>query len=593
VTGTAPKGATRGKPRKGMVETVPLRDGSASIRGRFRHRRERYRVVFGRDVEGWTEQRGSQELKNIYAHLDAGISIEEILARYEPAPLPAISEYRPGVLYDVFASRWLERRRIGEIGEAPLADNTYDDYLSRLRKHILPFFGHMPVAQITDVECKAFRAELFADRDRLMKLIEAGGKPTHKNGRPRKALSLRSIQMQVGLHAQILDEAIEEKIRSDNPARSKRMRVRVPKPNRTFLEVDQLVALLDAAGELEAAPMSNKRAKLTAPEAQEIRARLARGEIQYAVRKEYGMSSGAMSMLANGKTYRGDNGRVGWRALCATLGYAGPRISEALDLKEKDVRLHDPKASRLWIADSKTQKGIRYVEVTPQLRDVLLAHRAEKIRRGYPVEPEAPFFCTRKGTRWDDGNVRERVLAAAVVLASKRLVEGGLPPLPDVVPHTMRRTYISIMLLATKFDVKFVQSQVGHEDSKLTVDVYQQLLDRSKREHGVAFDALVSDAKRTLYGAQNGEYGPQYGPPSDFGPKSEFCSPAEFGSDTGEMGDGRGGFRTCDLSRVKRAAIVRWAADFPAYAWIIACIEPFLLLRTLRPVPSHCGGGFQ
>jgi hypothetical protein len=29
--------------------------------------------------------------------------------------------------------------------------------------------------------------------------------------------------------------------------------------------------------------------------------------------------------------------------------------------------------------------------------------------------------------------------------------------------------------------------------------------------------------------------------------------PAEIGLDTGEIEDGRGGFRTCDLSRVKRA----------------------------------------
>jgi integrase len=265
------------------------------------------------------------------------------------------------------------------------------------------------------------------------------------------------------------------------------------------------------------------------------------------------MSSGAMSMLANGKTYRGDNGRVGWRALCAMLGYAGPRISEALDLKERNVRLHDPAASRLWIADSKTEAGIRHVEVTPMLRDILLAHRAEKIRRGYPTDPDAPFFCTRKGTRWGDGNVRERVLDAAAELASERLVERGLPPLPHVTPHTMRRTYVSIMLLATKFDVPFVQKQVGHSDSKLTVDVYQQLLDRSKRAHGAAFDALVSDAQATLYGAQNGDFCPLFCPPDDFSLERDICPPPKFGLDTEETTNGRGGFRTCDLSRVKRA----------------------------------------
>jgi hypothetical protein len=136
------------------------------------------------------------------------------------------------------------------------------------------------------------------------------------------------------------------------------------------------------------------------------------------------------------------------------------------------------------------------------------------------------------------------------------LVASGLPPLPHVTPHTLRRTYISIMLLATNFDVAYVQKQVGHKDSKLTVDVYNQLLDRSKREHGAAFDKLLADAQTTLYGAQNraqqGDFCPPFCPPSDFGPSPAISAETEIGLDTEESPDGRGGFRTCDLSRVKR-----------------------------------------
>jgi hypothetical protein len=193
------------------------------------------------------------------------------------------------------------------------------------------------------------------------------------------------------------------------------------------------------------------------------------------------------------------------------------------------------------------------VEVTPKLRDILLTHRAEKIRHDYPTDPETPFFCTRKGKGWDDGNVRERVLDAATKLASERLTENGLPPLPHVTPHTLRRTYVSIMLLATNFDVPFVQSQVGHSDSKLTMDVYAQLLDRSKRAHGEAFDALLSHAQITLYGAESGDFSPPFSPPSDFGPSTDIPGPDGFGLDTGETTDGHGWFRTSDLSRVKRA----------------------------------------
>ena len=68
------------------------------------------------------------------------------------------------------------------------------------------------------------------------------------------------------------------------------------------------------------------------------------------------------------------------------------------------------------------------------------------------------------------------------------------------------------MLLATNFDVTYVQHQVGHAESRMTLDVYSQLLDRQKRDHGVAFDALLADARSTLYGSQNEGFGPPFGP---------------------------------------------------------------------------------
>ena len=157
--------------------------------------------------------------------------------------------------------------------------------------------------------------------------------------------------------------------------------------------------------------------------------------------------------------------------------------------------------------------GVRHVEITPSLRDELLTYRADKVRHGYPTGPDVPSFCTRSGKRWDAGNVRERILEPAVALANERLTERGLPPLPRVTPHTLRRTYVSIMLLATNFDVTYVQHQVGHAESRMTLDVYAQLLDRRKREHGVAFDALLTDARSTLYGPQNEGFGPPFGPP--------------------------------------------------------------------------------
>ena len=47
-------------------------------------------------------------------------------------------------------------------------------------------------------------------------------------------------------------------------------------------------------------------------------------------------------------------------------------------------------------------------------------------------------------------------------------------------------------------------SQVGHADSKMTMDVYAQLQQRVDREHGRAFDALVRQRASRLYGADEG-----------------------------------------------------------------------------------------
>ncbi len=69
----------------------------------------------------------------------------------------------------------------------------------------------------------------------------------------------------------------------------------------------------------------------------------------------------------------------------------------------------------------------------------------------------------------------------------------GLPPLPNTTPQ-LRRTYISIALLANNFDVNWVVAQVGHADSRMTMDVYAQLEQPVKREHGESFDRLVRQA---------------------------------------------------------------------------------------------------
>jgi len=546
------------RPPTGTIERVPLGDGAISFRGRFIHGGERQRIIFGTDADGWTRPRARRELDDVLAQLKAGIPLQPILDRYRP-PEPTASTddeaAADGISFHQYASEWLARRLTGELGDGPISDATREDYLWRLRGYLLPFFGEMPITAIDVDECRRFRAQLLAERAELVALQKAGAPaPRDARGRPRKPLALRSIQMLIGLLAQLLDDAVEDGLRTDNPARTKRMRVRVPKPRRTFLEIDQLTALLDAIHELQVGPRDRSRAKLTVEQVAVIRGRLEMGETQTALRREFGMSASATSLLANGKTYRVDgSARVGWRTLGDTLGYAGLRINEALTLRERDVRLHDPAGARLWVSDSKTETGVRYVEITPTLLESLIAHREAKQRHGYPCGPDDYVFCTRTGQRWNASNVRSGILAPAAARASERLVANGLPPLPHVTPHTLRRTYVSIMLLATDFDVPFVQHQVGHADSKMTMDVYAQLLDRSKRDHGAAFDQLVATARDTLDVARSAGFSPSFSPLSPKRVRGHSVPESSTPLHQRDSGHGRGWFRTSDLSRVRRA----------------------------------------
>lgn len=43
-------------------------------------------------------------------------------------------------------------------------------------------------------------------------------------------------------------------------------------------------------------------------------------------------------------------------------------------------------------------------------------------------------------------------------------------------------------------------NQVGHANSEMTLDVYAQLQQRVKREHGASFDRLIREARTQLYG---------------------------------------------------------------------------------------------
>jgi integrase len=140
---------------------------------------------------------------------------------------------------------------------------------------------------------------------------------------------------------------------------------------------------------------------------------------------------------------------------------------------------------------------VREVQMTPALVEAFVEHLDRMRRAGQPTGPDDYAVPNVRGGRMDRQRVG-RIVRDAAARASAERVKRGLPPLPHITPHSLRRTYISIALLANSFDVKWVMSQVGHADSKMTLDVYAQLEQRVHRQHGVSFDRLIERAEAQL-----------------------------------------------------------------------------------------------
>jgi integrase len=151
-------------------------------------------------------------------------------------------------------------------------------------------------------------------------------------------------------------------------------------------------------------------------------------------------------------------------------------------------------ARKLRVVSSKTEAGVREVDVSPTLTDVLTEYRT----RTRHAAPDDRVFPTSKGERDNPSNVRNRFLAHAVEIASVKLADDGHEPIAHVTPHGLRRTFASL-LLATGADVPYVMAQLGHEDPKLTLSVYAKVI-ASKTDHGAALDGLVGGSDWALMG---------------------------------------------------------------------------------------------
>jgi integrase len=130
----------------------------------------------------------------------------------------------------------------------------------------------------------------------------------------------------------------------------------------------------------------------------------------------------------------------------------------------------------------------RMFELTSQGRETatkLVAAQETNMRRSDELYAwlmqRTTVFATRTGKRMGAENFRNRVLAAAVKRANERLEVRGEVPLPKLKPHSLRRTFASL-LYAIGEPPPVAMAEMGHADAGLALRIYAQAMRCSDEE---------------------------------------------------------------------------------------------------------------
>ena len=221
---------------------------------------------------------------------------------------------------------------------------------------------------------------------------EAGLTLHDRRGQPRRALGPRTINMSLDVISRVLKEAVKRGILHSNPAADRQLRLKVTQRKGNFLEADELLAVIEAAAVIDD-PVSRQ----TMARGDLVRRMRGDGRAWKEIAAEVGVAPSTAIWLAG--RYRNEGKPSARRAILATLGCAGPRNSEVCALNVADL---DFAHGVIHVRDSKTEAGIRQVNMTPWLRDELLAYRATRPN----AESTDPAFPTQTGARRDKDNVK-------------------------------------------------------------------------------------------------------------------------------------------------------------------------------------------
>jgi len=165
------------------------------------------------------------------------------------------------------------------------------------------------------------------------------------------------------------------------------------------------------------------------------------------------------------------------RPILATMAGAGLRDGEACALDWGDVNLA---TGAIAVRESKTDAGVRRVEIPLALREELANHKARRKQTG----SRDPVFVNRDGRRENVSNLGRRV-KTVVRRAEARFDALGIGRASSTMtPYSFRRLYASLRY-ALGDDPVFVADQMGHNDTgELSMTVYASAVRRRERLTG-------------------------------------------------------------------------------------------------------------
>ncbi len=334
------------------------------------------------------------------------------------------------------AATWLEGKK------GTVKPKYWGDLESSWRVHVAPKWARRQVGTIRYSEVQAWVSAMSAERS--------------------ATIVRRAYDVLNG----VCKLAVKDGVMRKNPCEGVQLPRKTHKA-RTYLTVEQLLALADAAGEHRAVILTLGFCGLRFGELRALRVEDVHKARTYLTVEQ-------LLALADAA---GEH-----RAVILTLGFCGLRFGELRALRVEDV---DVERSRLLVRHSVVRVNGVYIEGLPKTHE----------RREVPVAPSVMNVILGEcvGKQHDDllfpGNAHGRWLVEQSARGkgwyARAIAVAGVPPLTM---HDLRHTAASIAI-SSGANVKAVQRMLGHKTAAMTLDTYADLFDTDLDMHDLRHTA--------------------------------------------------------------------------------------------------------